>query len=184
MKSSWEDQDASSAPEDAGMEGKLWEYIDGLGIIAERAAIERLLMEHAAWRAKYNELLELHQMVMSAEPEQPSMRFSRNVMEEIGKYHIAPATRNYINKKIIWGIAAFFLTVIAGFLIYAISQAAPAATVSGSGFGGVDFNQVDYSRVFSNNFVNGFMMLNIVLGLMLLDRYLAQQKGAWQQKSV
>ena len=181
MKSGWEHEGAFSQ-ENEGMEEKLWEYIDGMGTAAERSAIENLLVEHAAWRAKYNELLELHSLMDASELEQPSMRFTRNIMEEIAKYHIAPATRNYINKKIIWGIAAFFITVIVGFLVYAFSQAVPNTNIAGTGFGGVDFSQIDYSRVFSNNFVNAFMMLNIVLGLLLLDRYLAQQKKGWQQK--
>jgi hypothetical protein len=181
MKSGWEHEGAFSQ-ENEGMEEKLWEYIDGMGTEAERSAIESLLVEHAAWRAKYNELLELHSLMDASELEQPSMRFTRNIMEEIAKYHIAPATRNYINKKIIWGIAAFFITVIVGFLVYAFSQAVPNTNVAGTGFGGVDFSQIDYSRVFSNNFVNAFMMLNIVLGLLLLDHYLAQQKKGWQQK--
>jgi hypothetical protein len=35
---------------------------------------------------------------------------------------------------------------------------------------------VDYSRMFNNSFVNLFMMANVVLGLMLLDRYLHMKR--------
>lgn len=167
---------------DESVEIRLWDYIDGLADTSERAAVEKLIAEHAEWRIKYQELLDVHQMVQTTELEEPSMRFSKNVMEEIAKYQIAPATKNYINQKIIWGIAAFFITVIVGFLVYGISQIDWSAGSTNSGIG-IDFAQVDYSRMFNNNFVNMFMMLNIVLGLMLFDRYLDLKKKQYQNQA-
>lgn len=155
---------------------RLWEYIDGLSDGAEKAAVEKLIAENAEWQAKYKELLEIHQALNLTELEQPSLRFTKNVMESIAQYHIAPATRAYINKKIIWGIAAFFITVIVAFLVYGIAQVDWSAGRSDESFIGIDFTQVDYGRVFNNSFVNAFMMLNVVLGLMLLDRYLSNKK--------
>lgn len=166
---------------DEGIEIRLWDYIDGLSDLSERAAVEQLLAEHAEWRIKYQELLEVHQLVQATELEEPSLRFSKNVMEEIAKYHIAPATKNYINQKIIWGIAAFFITVIVGFVIYGISQIDWSAGTSSEGIG-IDFSQVDYSRMFNNSFVNVFMMLNVVLGLMLFDRYLDMKKKQYRNQ--
>src|SRR5689334_8231251 len=104
------------------MEVRLWEYIDGLASESQKAAIEKLIGENAEWRAKYHELLDVHQLIGSAELEEPSLRFTKNVMEEIARYHIAPATRNYINKKVIWGIAVFFIVLIVGFLVYGFGQ--------------------------------------------------------------
>ncbi len=163
------------------MELRIWEYIDGLSTEEERSEIERLLVEHAEWREQYKSLLEVHQMIGATELEQPSMRFTRDVMEEIARLQIAPAARKYINNKIIWGIAAFFITVIVGFLVYGVSQINWSAGNGPVAIGGVDLKQVDYSGMFSNNFVNAFIMLNIVLGLFLLDRYLNQQKQEWQR---
>ena len=163
------------------IEVKLWEYIDGMVEPSERSAIEQLIAENAEWRAKYLELLDLHQSINLVELEEPSLRFTRNVMDEIAKHQIAPATREYINQKIIWGIAAFFITVIVSFVIYGLAQIDWSAGNSDGTIGGVDFRQVDYSRMFSNTFVNIFMMLNIVLGLMLLDRYLADRKTKYMK---
>jgi hypothetical protein len=36
--------------------------------------------------------------------------------------------------------------------------------------------QVDWSRMFSGTYVNVFIMVNIILGLMLLDMYLTKKK--------
>ena len=157
------------------MEGQLWDYIDGLSGAEEASAIEKLIRENREWREKYAELLELHAMIASAETEAPSLRFTKNVMEEITRHQIAPATRNYINNKIIWGIAFFFIALIGGFVLYAFSQVNWAAGGSNGVFG-IDLTQVDYSPAFSNDLVNFFMMTNVVIGLMLLDRYLNEKR--------
>lgn len=155
-----------------GMEFRLWEYIDGIS--EEPSVIEKLIAENAEWRNKYAELLEVHRMVLSTELEEPSLRFTKNVMEEIARLQITPAAKKYINEKIIWGIAAFFITVIVSFLVYGLSQ----LTLTGGGSSGQlnDLTSVDYSKLFNNTFVNIFMMLNVVLGLMLLDRYLHMKR--------
>ena len=164
------------------MELQLWEYIDGSLLDAERNAVEKLIADNSFWKQRYHELLDLHQSINLIELEQPSLRFTKNVMDEIARYQIAPATKKYINNKIIWGIALFFGTLIIGFLVYGISQINWSAGTDSQSTIGIDFTQVDYSRVFNNNFVNIFMMLNIVLGLMLLDRYLNNRKKAMMNR--
>ena len=157
------------------IEVKLWEYIDGSADGAEKSDIEKLIAENAEWKAKYHELLEVHQSLNLVELDAPSLRFTRNVMEEIAKYQIAPATKSYINSKIIWGIGVFFITMIVGFLIYGFSQV--DWTVAGNTKNplGVDLTRVDYSQMFNSNLMNGIMMLNVILGLFLFDRYLSNK---------
>lgn len=158
------------------MELRLWEYIDGFSTGEEKTVIEKLIADQAEWRARYEELLQVHQSLNLVELEEPSMRFTKNVMEDIAKLHIAPATRTYINTKIIWGIGIFFITIIVGFLVYGISQIDWSVAGDSGGMLGVDLTKVDYSRMFNNTFVNGFMMLNVILGLMLFDRYLSNKR--------
>jgi hypothetical protein len=165
----------NASPEDGGMEGRLWEYIDGSASVDERSVIEKLLADNQQWKEKHRELLELHQLVQTSPLEEPSMRFTKNVMEEIAKYHIAPATRTYIDKKIVWGIGIFFITLILGFLIYGFSQVNWSTDAGDSGRIS-DVTNVDYSKFFNNTYVNIFMGINVVLGLMLLDRFLASKK--------
>lgn len=158
------------------IEFRLWEYIDGSGNTEERSAVEKLVAENAEWRAKYHELLEVHRSISLVELEQPSLRFTKNVMEEIARLHINPAAKQYINNKVIWGIGAFFLTVIVAFLVYGLSQIDWSASENVNS-GLLDkITDADYSKMFNNTFVNIFMMLNVVLGLMLFDRYLNNKK--------
>ena len=156
-----------------GIDERLWEYIDGSGTAAERSSIEKLLETNRLWKEKYHELLEVHQLMQTSALEEPSLRFTKNVMEEIAKYQIAPATRTYINKRVIWGIGTFFIVLIVGFLIYSFSQV--DWTSSSDSTLPIHIPKVDFSKIFNNTYVNVFMMINVVLGLMLLDRFLASR---------
>ena len=158
------------------MEQRLWEYIDGISTADERSVVETLIRDNAEWRALYQELLQVNQSLAAIDLEQPSMRFTKNVMEEIAKFHIAPATKTYINNKIIWGIAAFFMLSIVGFLIYGISQIDWSISANSNSSLGIDLSKVDYGRMFNSTVMNIVMMLNAVLGLMLLDRYFGNKR--------
>ena len=167
------------------IEERLWNYIDGTSDASEQSVIEKLLESNAEWKAKYSELLEVHSLLQSSDLEEPSMRFTKNVMEEISKLHIAPATNTYINKKIIWGIAIFFITLIVGFFIYSLGQIDWSAKGSTS-LPNVDLSKIekiDTSKIFSNTFVNVFMMINVVLGLFLLDRFLANKRKKFREEA-
>ena len=161
-------------------EERLWDYIDGISTQQEKTVIEQLLESNAGWKAKYSELLEVQQLLHSSELEAPSLRFTKNVMEEIAKLHIAPATKNYINKRIIWGIGFFFITLIIGFLIYGFGQV--DWTVQGDSKMPIDFGKVDYSKMFSNDLVNIFMMINVILGLFLLDRFFDNKRKQFREE--
>jgi len=163
------------------VDDRLWEFIDGQSSIEEASAIEKLIETNKQWKEKYRELLELHQLVQSSALEEPSLRFTKNVMEEIAKYQIAPAAKAYINNKIIWGIGIFFITLFVGFLIYGFGQVDWNA--SGNDKLPIDISKVDYGKFFNNTYVNVFMMINVVLGLMLLDRYLAAKKKKLQKEA-
>jgi hypothetical protein len=158
------------------MEERLWSYIDGVSAADEKNAVEQLIQSNVEWQSKYKELLDVHQLLQQQELEEPSMRFTLNVMEEIARLQIAPATKTYINKKIIYGIGAFFMTMIVGFLIYGFGQIDWSAGSNSKSLIPIDFGKVDFSAFFNNTYVNMFMMLNVVLGLMFLDRYLSKKR--------
>lgn len=165
------------------IESRLWDYIDGLSGPEEKSAIVQLIDAHIEWRNKYKELLEIHQLMNNSEVEMPSLRFTRNVMEEIARHHVAPATKSYINKKIIWGIGSFFLVMIVGFLIYGFSQVNWSA---GTGSSLVQdelnkVNKIDWGKFFNNTYTNIFMMVNVVLGLILFDMFLQRRKQAREE---
>ncbi|MEO5591798.1 MAG: hypothetical protein ABIR15_05205 [Chitinophagaceae bacterium] len=159
------------------MEDRLWDYIDGSGNAEEKTFVEQLIATQEAWRKKYHELLNVHQLMNSSlELDEPSMRFSQNVMEEIARHQIAPATKTYINKKIIYGIGIFFITMIAGMLIYGLGQINWSDAGTSTDLISKYNNKVDFSKFFNNTYTTIFMMINVVMGLMLLDMWLGKKR--------
>lgn len=164
------------------MEDRLWDFIDGTCEEKEKSFIQQLIDSNLEWKAKYQELLEVHTLMQtSLELDEPSLRFRQNVMEEIAKYQIAPATKSYINKNIIRGIGAFFIIMLLGFLISGFAQVNWSEPSSGSSLP-VNFDSLDFSRFFNNTYTSIFLMINIVLGLVLLDMYLGKKKKQLEKK--
>jgi hypothetical protein len=166
------------------IEDRLWDYIDGVSTPAERSAIDELLAANFEWQQKYKELLNLHQLLDTSELDAPSMRFTKNVMEEIARHHVAPATKTYINKNIIRGIGAFFLIMILGLVTYVLAQFNWFAGGSGSStILGTDpnvnlerLNNINVSKAFNSTYITVFMLIAVVLGFMLLDMYLQRKR--------
>ena len=161
------------------IEDRLWDYIDGRSNTEETSFVEQLIATQEAWRTKYQELLEVHQLLnTSLDLDEPSMRFSQNVMEEIAKYQITPATKTYINKKVIYGIGIFFLAMIAGMLVYGLGQInwTDSSGVSNDILTKYNPGKIDFSKFFNNTYTTIFMMVNVVMGLMLLDMYLGKKR--------
>jgi hypothetical protein len=163
------------------IEERLWDYIDGLSSKEEKAQIEVLIESNLEWKKAYAELLDAHQLMQNhIELDQPSMRFTQNVMEEISRLHIAPATKNYINKNIIWGVAGFFIFMIIATVGYGLSQIS-WGTGSETQLPS-QLSKVDFTKVYNNTYTNIFIMVNTVLGLALLDMYLRNKSKKHQEK--
>jgi hypothetical protein len=163
------------------IEQHIWDYIDGLSTPAEKQMVEQLLQTDQQWMTVYNDLKGFNEMIGSSDIlDQPSLRFTRNVMEDVAKYKVAPPASSYINKKIIIGIAAFFIISIIGFLIYGISFIDLSAPGSISDTSMQKLN-IDWSKYFNSTVMNVFLLMDVVAGLMLLDRYLRRKKEAGVQ---
>lgn len=152
------------------IEERLWDFIDGLGDARERAAVEQLLATDPEWKNTYESLLDTQRLLKATELEQPSMRFTKNVMESIARLQVAPPTRSYINKRIIFGIGAFFGLAIIALLAYGFS------TINFGAGGGTSFklpkpDMSFFSRIPSTVWTV-FLMADAMLGLLFLDRYL------------
>ena len=64
--------------------------------------------------------------------------------------------------------------MITAFVVYGFAQVDWSA--GGTNTYLPDISKVDFSVFFNNTYINMFMMLNMVLGLMLLDRYLSKKR--------
>jgi hypothetical protein len=160
------------------IEQRIWEFIDGHCSASEKEAIEQQLAGNPVWRIKYEELKAVHEMLRQEELEMPSLRFTKNVMEEIAHFQVAPATKNYINKNIVRGIGAFFLVMITGLFVYFIGQIhwSSQATDNLLPSYSVDVNKMNWSRILNDSYLNVFLGITAILGLILADKYMQSRK--------
>ena len=166
------------------MEERLWEFIDGLSTPDEITEIRRLLETNPAWQKAYASMMDMNTLFRETSLEEPSMRFSKNVMEEIAKHKIAPATKSYVNKKIIYGIGGFFMILIGGMLAYLFTQidySQPGTISVPESLPNINFEWSDYVN---STTLNIFLMIDAVLGLMLLDKYLNKKKDKLKVKGI
>jgi hypothetical protein len=163
------------------IENRLWQYIDGLSTPQEKTAVEKFIQSDMVWKAKYEELLGIHSLLQSSVLEAPSMRFTKNVMEEISKLQVAPAAKKYLNNKIIWSIGMFFIIMLAGTLVYGFSQV--VFNNSQESAIGKKLDKVDLTNFFNNSWMNVLIMINVVLGLFLLDNYFNSKRKKYRNQA-
>jgi hypothetical protein len=161
------------------IEKQIWEFIDGHCDDAEKAFLVQQIAENPVWSDKYKELRRVHEMLQNEELEMPSLRFTKNVMDEIAQYNVAPATKNYINKSVIRGIFAFFLVMIGGLFIYFVSQIHWNSQSTGNLLPtfSEDTNKLNWSKILTSSYVNIFTGISAMLGLILLDKYMQAKKN-------
>jgi len=81
---------------------------------------------------------------------------------------------------VIWGIGIFFITTIVGLIAYAFGQIDWSQPDSGM-MSDMQVN-MNWGQFFTSTYMNVFIMVNIVLGLMLLDMYFTKKKNERMQK--
>ena len=157
------------------IEERLWNYIDSACDTDEETVIYDLIKNNEEWQSKYKEMNEMRQLMQNyIELDEPPVRFIKNIMEAIAETNIAPATRTYINKKIIYGIATFFITLIAGLLIYSFMKFNRGeANIFSLPF---NISNLIISKYFTSGTTNFFYALQVVLGLILVDRLFKKKK--------
>lgn len=156
------------------MEEILWNYIDGNCTPEEQKIITALITEDESYRMKYQELVNLNKSLSSMELDEPSMAFTYNVMETIRTEHAQVPLKAAINKRIIIGIAVFFVTTILALLIFIFANAKLTAPALSTGMA-VNFKMpaIDFNK--AKTLVQGFVFFDVVVALYLLDAYLRKR---------
>lgn len=157
------------------METRLWDYIDGLSSTEERSFIEKLLAENIEWRRKYHELLDAHKLIQQKmELDEPSMRFSMNVMDAIANEKIAPAASSYLKKPVIRGIAAFFVISFVAMVIFIGIKFdwSSLNTVKSP----IQLPEVNIGKYMGSTLFNSMAIVTVVLALALIDNAIRKKQ--------
>lgn len=161
-------------------EEQLWNYIDGNCSETEKIAIEARLATDTSFNSLYQQLLDLNQlMAEETEIDEPSMSFTRNVMDMV-KQEITPVKlKTKVDARIIYAIGGFFSVTLLAVLVYAF---ATTKFTFGS-FIQMDW-EADIDQLLKPTVIMAFLFLNAILLLVYLDFYLrkglkkTQKKGA------
>lgn len=116
---------------------------------------------------KLNELLE------GMELEEPSMSFTRNVMDQVELEILPVALKTRVDNKVIYGIAAVFMFSISGILAYAFMNAQFTYTIPRIN---VNLNAA-VGATLTSGFLKAFLFLDAVIALILFDRYWKLHRG-------
>jgi hypothetical protein len=156
------------------IEEKLWSYIDGSCTAQEQQAIAMLIAKDEVYMRKYHELLKLNEEFTSMELDEPSMAFTYNVMETIRTQHAQQPLKAAINKRIILGIAIFFIVTIAALVMFALSSV-NWHTADTSIKIPEQLNVNHINSFFTGPVIKGFLFFDVVMVLFLLDTYLRRR---------
>ena len=153
------------------LEQRIWDYLDGTGTEEERELTKQMIGSDPKFRATYEELRSIHMTVSSLDLEEPSMSFNRNVMEKIQLEAIPGSVKSLIDKRIIYGITAFFLitiTALLGFLFYQTDWSMQ------SSFDMPEYKmpEIDTSNYLNSTLINIFFFADIIVALYLFDGFL------------
>lgn len=158
------------------IEEEIWDYIDGNCTAAQTLVIEARIGSDPAYSALYKEFMDIHQQMAEIDLEEPSMSFTRNVMEQV-ELEIAPvALKTKVDKRIIYSIAAFFALSIIGVFGYALAN-------SNFSFSTIDYHfnfqmeSVDFGKYVTPTFIKVFLFVDVLLGLVYLDSLLRRRKA-------
>lgn len=153
----------------------LWNYIDGNCTTEEQLAVSLLIESDHTYRLKYQELLLLDKRFEEIELDEPPMAFTYNVIEAIRTEQSLIPLKSAFNKRIVLGIAAFFIFTLFGLLIFTITR------LDWSLAGNLSVNiPVGLKVSIIKNYVNGpvlqgFLFFDTILALYLLDNYIRKK---------
>ncbi len=153
------------------IEQRIWDYLDGTCTGPERDLTQHLIETDADYRAVYEEIKIINLEILSSELEEPSMSFTRNLMEKIQAEPVPGSVRSLIDKRIIFGIGGFFLVSIAvllGVLFYQLDWSQPGDSTMPQ----YRIPLMDISEYFNSTVLNVFYFADIIFGLYLLDGFL------------
>lgn len=158
------------------IEEQLWNYIDGFCTPEEQQAITGLIASDERYSTKYKELLKLHEEFAAMEMEEPAMAFTYKVMESIRTENSLQPLKATINKRIILGIAAFFVVTIAALILFSLANINwSAGTNLGFELKMPQLLNGHIKSFFTAPVLKGFIFFDVVIGLFLLDSYLRKR---------
>jgi len=103
----------------------LWQYTDGTCSEEERQVVEKALAEDAEWQQAFQATQQVDKLLQERELEEPSMRFTQNVMDKLPQLYSRLAKEPLLQKR--WwkwtlGTVSFLFAAVT-LLIFSVNNA-------------------------------------------------------------
>ncbi|WP_293311644.1 anti-sigma factor family protein [Pedobacter sp. UBA5917] len=153
------------------IEQQLWDYIDGNLDGSAQKAIEEKIASDPEIKSQYEGLLKLNSVFSELDLDEPSMSFTRNVMESVALEPTPIALKTRVDKKIIYGIGGFFvisLLALFGYVLYNSNISLPKFDLDAN----LNFNLDKY---ITPTVLYSFLFVDLAIGLVFLDQFLRKK---------
>lgn len=154
------------------IEEQLWNYIDGNCTPAEKLEIEAKLAVNIQYHSIYQELLKVNEELNTLDFEEPSMSFTRNVMEKVNLEIKPVALKTKVDNRIIYSIAAFFVISLTSIFVYALATSNFDYTFEMPKMN-ITF---DLAKYITHTSMLVFLFVDLTLALIYLDSVLRKRK--------
>lgn len=119
---------------------------------------------------------EFEKLLSNMELDAPSMSFTRNVMDQVAQEMQPVALKTRVDKRIIYGIAAVFVTALLAVFVYAGTQRQLMILSSGAQFD-LKFS-LALDRSVQSILLNVFLFTDLIIALFYFDRFLRRKLRA------
>ena len=157
------------------IEEQLWNYIDDTCTAEEKANIEVKISSNLEYRTLYQELLAVNENLKQLDFEEPSLSFTRNVMQKVDQELRPVALKTSIDHRIIYSIAAFFILSLLSLFGYAIATSEFDFAME------MPKLEVDFEKIITPVTLQIFLLVDVALVLIYLDSYLRKGKTVPQK---
>jgi hypothetical protein len=162
------------------IEEQLWNYIDGNCNFAEKIEIEAKIKADLQYSTTYKELLLVNNELSNLELEEPSMSFTRNVMEQVNLELKPIALKTKVDNRIIYSIGAIFILSIVAIFGYVVATADLNFKFN---LTQLNFDLYE-TKIINPTSIRIFLMVDLVLILIYIDSFLRKRKDTTQKKGV
>ncbi|WP_316830315.1 hypothetical protein [Pedobacter aquatilis] len=155
------------------IEQQLWDYIDGNLDETQRKSIEEKIENDVSVKLQYEELLSVNLVFSEMGLDEPSMSFTRKVMDNIALQPVPVSLKIKVDNRIVFSITAFFvlsITAILGYILY-------KTTFSMPDFGKYFSVKLNINELLTPTSLYIFLGADLVLGLIFID-YILRKKLA------
>jgi len=147
------------------IEQQLWDYIDGNLDQIQAKFIEEKINAEPQFKIQYEELLQFSQKLEDLTLEEPSMSFTRNVMEDVASVPAPISLKTKIDTRVIYGVGGFLVLPILAILAFTAYN----STFTMPRF---DFDlSFEVNKMITPTALYAFLFVDLVIGLIFMDYF-------------